>query len=186
MIKAIPPVLAHTANGPFNSPDHLFETRMLELLDGLNGNGVIDSPAVEGCGQEMIKLVKARCLEGVMAKRMDGRYLPGRRAPVHSCPNITANAGRSAAKVSNSLSSVEFGESVALGGILGEGGSDGTLLAMVDRLYHVDSIHEVRPPQLPAGLDDRPDLLLLQHTARSVRQNRAAAEPNKLLSVLVR
>ncbi len=55
-------------------------TRMLNLLDVGQGDGVLASPAVEGRGLEMFKLVKARRLEGVMAKRMDGRYLPGRRS----------------------------------------------------------------------------------------------------------
>ncbi len=54
--------------------------RLLEFLDGVQGGGVIASPAVEGCGMDMFKMVKARRLEGVMAKRINGRYLPGRRS----------------------------------------------------------------------------------------------------------
>lgn len=54
--------------------------RLLELIGGLDSDRVLASPAVNGCGIELYQLVQERGLEGVMAKRMDGRYLPGRRS----------------------------------------------------------------------------------------------------------
>ena len=54
--------------------------RLLELIGDLNGDRLLASPAVEGGGVELFELVQERGLEGVMAKRMDGRYLPGRRS----------------------------------------------------------------------------------------------------------
>ena len=73
--------LLHTA-GKSWMPKPLFERRfhLLELIGHLNDDRVLASPAVEGSGIELYRLVQERQLEGVMAKRMDGRYLPGRRS----------------------------------------------------------------------------------------------------------
>ena len=63
-------------------PKPLIERRshLLELIGHLNDDRLLASPAVEGRGIELFELVQERGLEGVMAKRMDGRYLPGRRS----------------------------------------------------------------------------------------------------------
>ena len=54
--------------------------RFLELIDALDTERVIASPALAGQGSELFGLVQGQGLEGVMAKRLDGRYLPGRRS----------------------------------------------------------------------------------------------------------
>lgn len=55
-------------------------TRLLELVDATDAERVIASPALIGQGRELFGLVQEQGLEGVMAKRRDGRYLPGRRS----------------------------------------------------------------------------------------------------------
>jgi bifunctional non-homologous end joining protein LigD len=54
-----------------------------ELLEGLQlgGSGWETPPAFDGSGTEAVAVSKEQQLEGVVAKRLTSRYLPGRRSP---------------------------------------------------------------------------------------------------------
>ena len=55
-------------------------TRLSEPVDAMDTERLIASLGLAGRGQELFGLVEDQGLEGVMAKRRDGRYLPGRRS----------------------------------------------------------------------------------------------------------
>lgn len=61
--------------------DSTYDERRAELEGlGLSGDHWQVPPAFHGGGQELLEATRAQGLEGVVAKRRDSRYLPGRRS----------------------------------------------------------------------------------------------------------
>lgn len=54
--------------------------RLQALLQGRTGPHLVGSDGVVGAGLRLFEAVRARGLEGVVAKRLDGRYRPGERS----------------------------------------------------------------------------------------------------------
>ena len=54
--------------------------RLAAMLQDANAQQVVFSQGVAGAGRAFYEQVIARQLEGVVAKRLNSRYLPGRRS----------------------------------------------------------------------------------------------------------
>jgi len=64
-----------------NEPLHERRRRLAELLAVGNTDRLVFSDAAVGSGREFFRQVVEQGHEGVMAKRLDSRYFPGRRSP---------------------------------------------------------------------------------------------------------
>jgi ATP-dependent DNA ligase len=74
----IQPMMAQSSSQPFDDPEWIFEMKW----DGYRALATIDSghDAIEGREIEFFRSARERGLEGIMAKRKESRYLPGRRS----------------------------------------------------------------------------------------------------------
>jgi len=111
-----------------------------ELLEslGLEGPRWAVPPAFPGDGAAALATSKAQRLEGVVAKRRDSRYYPGRRAPAwvkvktfHTQEVViggwTAGSGRRSGTIGSLLIGIPDGEGLAYAGHVGTGFTDAML-----------------------------------------------------------
>jgi bifunctional non-homologous end joining protein LigD len=136
------------------------------LLEGLGLEGAAWAvpPASFGGGAEMLEASRERGLEGVVAKRLDSRYLPGRRSPhwrkvknLRTQEVIVAGwrpgSGRRAGKIGSLLLGLPSDEGLVYVGHVGTGFTDAALAEAQRRLKPLErktSPFAVGPPRADA------------------------------------
>jgi bifunctional non-homologous end joining protein LigD len=122
-------------------------TQRRELLAelGLEGQSVRTPPYFEGSGVDVLAASKAQRLEGILAKRLDSTYTPGRRNPAWLKVKVTdhqevviggwrAGQGRRAGLVGSLLLGVPAGDALRYVGHVGTGFTEAMLRDLTERL----------------------------------------------------
>jgi bifunctional non-homologous end joining protein LigD len=136
---------------------------LLEGL-GLEGPAWAVPPASFGGGAEMLEISRERGLEGVVAKRLDSRYIPGRRSPHwRKVKNLRTQEvivagwrpgnGRRAGKIGSLLLGLPSDEGLVYVGHVGTGFTDAALAEAERRLRALErktSPFAVGPPRADA------------------------------------
>ncbi len=73
--------LLHIGDRPLVDLSYLQRRELLERI-GVQGSHWRVSPRLAGAGADLLEMSRQLGLEGLVAKRLDGRYLPGRRSPL--------------------------------------------------------------------------------------------------------
>jgi bifunctional non-homologous end joining protein LigD len=137
-----------------------------ELLEGLalEGPAWAVPPASHGGGKQMVEVSRERGLEGVLAKRLDSPYLPGRRSPhwrkvknVRTQEVVVAGwrpgSGRRAGGIGSLLLGLPGEEGLEYVGHVGTGFTDAALADVERRLRPLErktSPFAVGPPRADA------------------------------------
>jgi bifunctional non-homologous end joining protein LigD len=137
-------------------------TKRRELLEGLelNGDSWQTPPAFTGDGAHAVEASKRQQLEGVMAKRSNSRYLPGRRSPdwvkvknFHTQEVVVGGwspgKGRRAGTVGALLLGVPTAEGLRYVGQVGTGFTDEMLRDLDGRLHRIARKTSPFSPDVP-------------------------------------
>jgi bifunctional non-homologous end joining protein LigD len=144
---------------------NLFElpyTKRRELLEGLelDGDSWQTPPAFTGDGDHAVEASKRQELEGVMAKRSNSRYLPGRRSPewvkvknFHTQEVVVGGwspgKGRREGTVGALLLGVPTAEGLRYVGQVGTGFTDAMLHDLAERLHRIARKTSPFSPDVP-------------------------------------